>query len=151
MANPAVYRAALALAVAYWASGCQPLPDDTGTLATIARLHSQHLAPIRAQLDSVIAELMPALHREYVRAMDKRVRQRKNAMNALAHANAKNPKKQGHGAINLPPARFQPVKHAAPHRNPSVDMTARQAVTAREQAATGSGKLTDTPTRLGRS
>jgi hypothetical protein len=141
----------MVLAVAYWASGCHMLPEDGGTLAQITRLPPQHLAPIRAQLDCVIAELFPALQREFIRAMDKRVRQRKNAMNALAHANAVNPKKQGHGAINLPPARFQPVKHANPHRNASADLSARQAATDRQHAATGQGRLTDTPTRLGRS
>jgi uncharacterized protein YdaU (DUF1376 family) len=66
-ANGAFYRVACQLAVAYWRSGCVPLPADEITLASLARVPVPRLRDMKEQLTAAFAVILPALDAEHVR------------------------------------------------------------------------------------
>ena len=76
-ATGAVRRAATMLAIAYWAGGCKPIPDDDATQAAIVRMHAVSwretrdvvlaaFATMRAELDAAHAKAM----RKYAKRSD---------------------------------------------------------------------------------
>ena len=60
-----VYRAVVVLALAYWRSGCRPLPTDDTTLAALVRLPTSSIRPIKASVLQALSEICPALERDH--------------------------------------------------------------------------------------
>jgi uncharacterized protein YdaU (DUF1376 family) len=58
-----IYRATLALVVAYWRSGCRPLPDDEVTLAGLARLPVPTMRQHKTAVLHALSEITPDLDR----------------------------------------------------------------------------------------
>lgn len=67
IATGGVYRATWQLAVAYWASGCQPLPTDDTTLAALVRIPTGHWKAVAAQVNQALDEITPHLDTEWHR------------------------------------------------------------------------------------
>jgi hypothetical protein len=152
------YRSALTLALAYWCSGCQPLPSDDSTRAHLCRVPPQHYATFRAELDVILDTLLPALLAEFEARKQSAARTRAAALYANQCRYNRTPKAETRGANDLTAAverpRIQP--HKAPrHSNSRADLAARSAATERERnakAIAATGKLSDTvPSRLNRS
>lgn len=66
-ASGPVYRATIGLAVAYWMSGCVPLPDDDVTMASLVRLPHPHIRPIKIAVLHALEQILPQLDREWRR------------------------------------------------------------------------------------
>lgn len=79
-----VYRATVVLALAYWGSGCRPLPTDDVTLAALSRLPTPGLRAIKSEVLATIAQIAPALDK----AHDKAMRGRDNQMIGIRAAHA---------------------------------------------------------------
>lgn len=71
MAIGPVYRATIALAVAYWRSGCTGLPGDEVTLSALVRLPVAHIRPIKGAVLNALSQITPELDTAHTRCMEK--------------------------------------------------------------------------------
>jgi hypothetical protein len=134
-----VFRAAACLCMAYWLSGCRPLPTDTASLATYCRMPHPNLVPIRKSVDAALAELLPMLATQYERAQSMqaiRVANAKiaNRASVQSRRNGKRPVNDLPAATNSP-ARFQPQKAPRYAGDGRTDMAERSAAVHRDAAA----------------
>jgi hypothetical protein len=128
-AEGGIYRSALVLAFAYWLSGCRSLPRDTTSLAALARVPAGNLVPKRAELDAILAELLPLLSAEYDAAYKSRAHRQALAKLASDAAQARRGCDRRDGKSFTPPsrpARIQPVKIAPYGGSGRTDMKARR-------------------------
>lgn len=66
-ASGPVYRATLALAIAYWAAGCRLPWQDESTLASLCRMPIAHLRLIKPDVIDALSETRQALDKERAR------------------------------------------------------------------------------------
>ena len=70
VANGAVYRAVMALCVAYWSAGCVDLPEDDATVSALIRMPCGHWTNIKSAVMLIFNGIKPELdqaHGERVR------------------------------------------------------------------------------------
>lgn len=121
-----VYRAATVLAIVYWMTGCRPLPTDNTSIAALVRIPTSHATLIRSALDTALAELLPMLAAEYVRAHKSRAGMRAIALNASRVAHGKDRQTGKSFTDAAGPARTKPVKSSLYRGSGRTDMAARQ-------------------------
>lgn len=84
-----VYRAISILAVAYWRAGCKDFPTDEVSLASLLRLPTPHIRPIKSAVLNGLAEITPDLDAEYQERMTARMNKIRTGyhMQAVRRAN----------------------------------------------------------------
>ena len=110
-----VYRAAVGLAVAFWRSGCAPLPKDEVTLAALVRLPVQSLRSIKPALLIALSEICPALEKAYEIQRRNRIAKRRNFEKALAVQGARRAAKLNGSRPGLVPLPLPTQDHAPLH------------------------------------
>lgn len=137
-AEPAVYRAAIILLVAYWSSGCRELPPTPTALSAICRIPPQHLAPLMPQINAALAEVCPRLATAYSVAKAKYASQCAQAdVATAARVAAQHARKAGQSRHFSQPLAAQPIARvASPHRSGNADMPALRELAARQRADT---------------
>lgn len=68
-ATGAVYRSTVALALAYWLSGCRPLPDDDTTVPALIRASPSNWRAVKSEVIAALAEITPYLDHAHAKAM----------------------------------------------------------------------------------
>jgi hypothetical protein len=138
-AEGGIYRSALVLCLAYWISGCRPLPRDTASLCALARVPAGNLVPKRSKLDAVLSELLPILSAEYDYAFKNKAH--KSAICKLASDSAVAKRRSGKSdgkSFTAPsgPARIAPVKAPSYRGSGRTDMQARRDAIERDKPPT---------------
>lgn len=138
-AEPAVYRAAIILLVAYWSSGCRELPPTPTALSAICRIPPQHLAPLMPQINAALAEVCPRLATAYSVAKAKHAGLVVAVQHATSHrlAKARARQSEANRTFSQPLAAAQPIARvASPYVDTAADMPALRALAARQRADT---------------
>ena len=103
-----VYRAVLALGIAYWSSGCAKLSLDDVTVATAVRSPISAYRQHKAEVLAIWADMRPALDKEHAAQLDKRMRQREHASGMVTAAALKRAAKQSAQVMLAQPTRADP-------------------------------------------
>lgn len=111
-ANGAVYRATLALTIAFWAGGCRPLPKDEASLASLARLGLGNWKAIKEPVLQALSELLP----DYIKPHAKEAKRRSHLSRAGILSMAVQRAKRGQQMQTTPPSLNDTKPTTTPHK-----------------------------------
>lgn len=120
-----VYRATIVLLIAYWGSGCKPLPTDDVTLAALSRLPISGLRPIKSEVLQAISEISPALDKAHAKAIRGRNNQLKGIIAAHDALQRNRTAKALRAQTELPPLPL-PTRSDTPHSDTDRPQTPHQ-------------------------
>ena len=75
VANGSVYRAVVALSLAYWAGGCGELPTDECTLAALCRLPHRAWREVKPETMRGLSDILPRLQTDHAKLVTEYQRQ----------------------------------------------------------------------------
>ena len=102
VANGSVYRAVVALSLAYWAGGCGELPTDECTLAALCRLPHRAWREVKPETMQRLSGILPRLQTDHAKLASEYQRQVDSAHDMLGKAAARRLSRDSKGGDPAP-------------------------------------------------